>query len=301
LGVTSLKNITLEELAGYIDWTPFFQTWELKGKYPALLSDPKKGEAARKLFEDAQELLQEIIRDDLIEARNVFGIFPANRKGDDILVFEDESRSRIVATLHTLRQQSKKASGKPNRALSDFVAPEGSPDYIGIFAVTAGHGVAEIAFKYEKEHDDYNAIMIKALADRLAEASAEYIHRHIRTIEWGYATDEQLSKEELIAERYAGIRPAPGYPAQPDHTEKKTIWKLLEAEASTGIQLTENLAMMPAASVCGIVFSHPEANYFNVGQLGQDQISDYAERKGYSLSEMETWLEPRLNYTPGKA
>lgn len=300
LGIASIENVTLEELSGYIDWTPFFQTWEMKGKYPALLSDPAKGEAARKLFEDAQELLQRIIKNELVGTKNVFGIFPANRKGDDILVFEDESRSQVVASLHTLRQQARKSSGKPNRALADFIAAEGTPDYIGLFAVTAGHGVAELASKYEEEHDDFNAIMVKALADRLAEAHAEYLHQHLRTSSWGYTLNERLSNEELIAERYTGIRPAPGYPAQPDHTEKKTIWKLLGVEASTGIQLTESLAMMPAASVCGMVFSHPESDYFNVGQLGQDQIRDYAERKGYSLHEMELWLEPRLNYTPSE-
>lgn len=298
LGIASVESITLEELSGYIDWTPFFQTWEMRGKYPALLSDPARGEAARKLWEDAQEILQMIIKDDLLETKNVFGIFPANRSGDDILVYQDESRSRVIATLHTLRQQAQKAPGKPNRALADFLAPSDTPDYIGLFAVTAGHGVDELVSDFEKAHDDYNAIMVKALADRLAEALAEYVHWYMRTRSWGFASGEELSTDELIAERYAGIRPAPGYPAQPDHTEKRTLWDMLDAEAATGIKLTESLAMMPASSVCAMVFSHPDAAYFNVGQLGADQIRDYADRKGYSLSEMEEWLAPRLNYEP---
>lgn len=299
-GVRSVDGVSLDDLVEYIDWTPFFQTWEMKGKYPAVLQDAKKGETARKLFADAKELLNSIIEAGSIHARGVFGLFSANRRGDDIDIFADDERDHVIETLHMLRQQSKKSAGKPNRALSDFIAPYGSPDYIGMFAVTAGHGVDDLVTSFEAEHDDFSAIMVKALADRLAEAFAEYVHQQLRTTYWRYAANETLSQEELIRERYAGIRPAPGYPAQPDHTEKETIWRLLDVEANTGIKLTENLAMVPAASVCGIVFSHPEAAYFNVGQLAQDQIQDYARRKKRSPDEMERWLGSRLNYDPSR-
>jgi len=297
-GVHRVEDVSLDELVEYIDWTPFFQTWQVKGKYPAVLQDAVKGETARKLFEDARDLLSVIIQEGSLKTSGVFGLFPANSRGDDIDVFVDDARDQVVETLHTLRQQSKKSTGKPNRALSDYVAPYGSPDYIGMFAVTAGHGVDDLAESFEAEHDDFSSIMVKALADRLVEAFAEFLHQQLRTKYWGYAADEMLSTEELIVERYAGIRPAPGYPAQPDHTEKETIWRLLDAEANTGIQLTENLAMLPASSICGIVFSHPDAAYFNVGQLARDQILDYARRKGQPLEEVERWLASRLNYDP---
>ncbi|GIV58186.1 MAG: methionine synthase [Rhodothermaceae bacterium] len=300
LGVTVLRNFPLEKLRRYIDWTPFFQAWELRGKYPAIFDDPEKGPVARKLFEDANALLDELIAGGLLTAHGVFGLFPASAVGDDIEVYTGEDRTEVAAVLHTLRQQAAKTPGRPNRALADYVAPKASgvPDYVGAFAVTAGHGVDALVARYEAEHDDYRAILVKALADRLAEAFAEHLHERVRKVYWGYAPDEAFTNEDLIAERYRGIRPAPGYPAQPDHTEKRILWDLLDAEANTGITLTESLAMMPAASVCGLYLAHPEAAYFNVGQLGRDQIEDYARRKGMPVAEVERWLAPRLNYTP---
>ncbi|CAM3357667.1 methionine synthase [Rhodothermus bifroesti] len=300
LGLTIMRNFPLAEIRRYIDWTPFFQAWELRGKYPRILDDPEKGAEARRLFADANRLLDEIIEQGWLEAHGVVGLFPANSQGDDVLVFTDEARSEVQAVLHFLRQQTPKRSGQPNRALADYVAPveSGRQDYIGAFAVTAGHGLEELVDRFERAHDDYQAILAKALADRLAEAFAELLHERVRRELWGYAPDERLTNEALIAERYRGIRPAPGYPACPDHTEKWTLWALLDAERHTGIRLTEHLAMHPAASVCGYYLAHPEASYFNVGHLGMDQIEDYARRKGMSVEEVERWLAPQLAYDP---
>jgi len=242
--------------------------------------------------------LKQIIADKLLSANAVWGIFPANSENDDILIYEDENRNKIIATFHTIRQQGKKANTIPNIALSDFVAPKqsGKNDYIGLFAVTTGIGVAELVKKYEDAHDDYNAILVKAIADRLAEAFAEYLHKKIRTEDWGYSKNENLSNEEIIKEKYIGIRPAPGYPAQPDHTEKITLFDLLSATDKTKIELTESLAMFPAASVCGLYFANPKSKYFTIGKIGKDQVEDYAKRKKVSVSEIEKWLGSNLNY-----
>ena len=301
-GVTVLNDMSLDVLRNYIDWTPFFQTWELKGKYPDILNEAKFGGEAVKLFEDANLLLDKIISGKLLRANGVVGLFPANSFGDDIEIYTDDERNGVKRVIHTLRSQTKKSDGLPNLALSDFVAPKeiGAKDYIGAFAVTAGLGIEELIKKYEKEHDDYNSIMVKALADRLAEAFAEYLHEKVRKEYWGFASSEKLSNEELIKEKYTGIRPAPGYPAQPDHTEKKIIFDLLNAEKNTSIVLTESMAMYPAASVSGLYFSHPEAKYFNVGKIGKDQVLDYHKRKGMSLEEIEKWLRPILNYDEGE-
>jgi len=298
MGLTVLRDVPLADLRPYIDWTPFFQAWEMKGKYPRIFDDPDKGPEARRLFDDANALLDLVLRDELLTAHGVCGLFPANRVGDDIEVYANAEHTKVRAVLHTLRQQAQKTKGHPNRALADFIAPRGTPDFIGAFAVTAGIGIEEVVASFEREHDDYNAIMIKALADRLAEAFAEMLHEKVRKELWGYAPDERLSPGEIIAEKYRGIRPAPGYPAQPDHTEKRALWDLLDAEQHTGITLTEHLAMHPAASVCGIYFAHPEADYFNVGLIGKDQVADYARRKGMSVEAVERWLGSRLNYAP---
>jgi 5-methyltetrahydrofolate--homocysteine methyltransferase len=301
-GMHILDDITVSQLRDYIDWTPFFQAWELRGKYPAILEDPKLGKEAKKLLDDASDMLDRLASDSSQQPRGVCGLFPANSDGDDILVFGDESRDSPIATLRTLRQQTRKTPGKPNRALSDFIAPVGGgrEDYIGMFAVTAGHGTAGLVAEFEEAHDDYSAILVRALADRLVEAFAEWLHERVRRTLWGYAHEEALSSTDLILERYRGIRPAPGYPAQPDHTEKETIWGLLDAEAKTGIRLTESLAMDPAASVCGLYFAHPDADYFNVGKVLGDQVADYAGRKRRTMEEMERWLAPRLGYDPQK-
>ena len=298
LGIETLNNFPLLDLRKYIDWTPFFLTWELKGKYPAIFKDKKYGTEAKKLFEDANKLLDEIIGKKLLKANGVVGVFPANSVNDDIEVYSDESRSGVRRVLHTLRQQMLKSASQPNLALADFIAPKDRnvEDYIGMFAVTAGICIEEIVEKYEKQHDDYNSILVKALADRLAEAFAEYLHEEVRKKIWGYSMNEDLSKEELIKEKYVGIRPAPGYPAQPDHTEKRVIFSLLDVEKNTCIKLTESLAMYPASSVCGLYFSNPEAKYFNVGKIGKDQVLDYHRRKGMSIEETEKWLSPILNY-----
>jgi 5-methyltetrahydrofolate--homocysteine methyltransferase len=302
-GVRVLDDVPVSVLRRYIDWTPFFQAWELRGHYPTLLDDPERGEEARLLLADAEELLDRIERDGVLRPRGVLGVFGAASDGDDILVFDGDGRERPRAVLHTLRQQTRKSAGRPNRALADFVAPadSGVEDWIGAFAVTAGHGLDDLVREFEEEHDDYGAIMAKALADRLAEAFAEYLHELVRREAWGYAQDETLANDDLIAERYRGIRPAPGYPAQPDHTEKRVIWDLLGVSDAAGIELTESLAMWPASSVCGLYFAHPDAAYFNVGVLGRDQVADYAGRKGMPLDEMERWLSPRLAYDPAAA
>jgi 5-methyltetrahydrofolate--homocysteine methyltransferase len=301
LGVTPINDLSIKTLRSYIDWTPFFQAWELTGKYPAILEHPQLGEQARQLFDDAQALLDRLERTREIQARGVIGIFPANTEHpDDICIYTDEERNDILAVLHTLRQQGEKGIGVPNIALSDFIAPRasGRADYLGAFAVTAGIGVEELARQFEADHDDYNSILVKAIADRLAEAAAEYAHQLVRQKLWAYASDEQWTNAELIAEQYRGIRPAPGYPACPDHTEKWTLFSLLNAEAHTGISLTEHLAMFPTASVCGWYFAHPEARYFTTGQIASDQILDYAQRKGMDVAVVEKWLGPNLNYQP---
>ena len=303
LGVTVLKGLSLETLKKYIDWTPLFQTWELKGKYPDILNNKKIGKEAKKLFDDANKLLNEIIKNKLLTANGVFGIFSANTVAhDDIEIYADDTGRGVKRVLHTIRSQTIKSDGLPNLALADFIAPKesGRKDYIGAFAVTAGIGIERLIKKFEKDHDDYNSIMAKALADRLAEAFAEYLHELIRRKYWGYSRTEQLSNEELIGESYRGIRPAPGYPSQPDHTEKEIIFDLLEVEKTTGIKLTENYAMYPAASVSGLYFAHPESKYFTVGKIGKDQVMDYHKRKGISLAEAEKWLSSILNYEPGE-
>ena len=294
-GVKVMDGISLETLRDYIDWTPFFRSWDLAASYPRILSDEIVGEAARELFDDAQVMLKQIIEEDWIEARAVIGFWPANALGDDIEVYSDAARSSSLATLHTLRQQVTHSDDRPNWALSDFIAPvdSGVKDFIGAFAVTTGTGIEDIAARFEADNDDYRAIMVKALADRFAEACAEYVHELVRVEHWGYS-DELLSNDELIKERYQGIRPAPGYPACPDHTEKQTIFDLLDAPTAIGLELTESFAMTPAAAVSGLYFAHPESRYFGVRQVGQDQLVDYAERKGIPVDEAARWLAPVL-------
>lgn len=298
LGNQSFKDYSIDEIRQYIDWTPFFNTWMLKGKYPAIFDNEVVGEEARKLFDDAQVVLDEIIDEDLLYANAVVGLYPANSKGDDVEIYTDESRSEVLTTFHMLRQQGKKGSGLPNLSLADFVAPKdsGKQDYMGAFAVTAGIGIEPLIEKYEKDHDDYNSIMIKAVADRLAEAFAELMHEKVRKELWGYAKNESLDSEGLIKEGYQGIRPAPGYPACPDHTEKEILFNLLDAEKHTGISLTESFAMYPASSVSGFYFMHEESKYFGLGKIEKDQVVDYAERKGFSLEKAEKWLAPNLSY-----
>jgi 5-methyltetrahydrofolate--homocysteine methyltransferase len=298
-GTRSFVAYDLAELARHIDWTPFFATWELVGRFPDILEDEIVGEAARPLYADAQEMLAKIIAEKALEARGVVGFWPANADGDDIVVYADESRTAEIGRLHTLRQQMVKSGEGANLALSDFVAPVGTqPDWIGGFAVTAGHGEMALARRYKDAGDDYNAILATALADRLAEAFAEALHRRVRTELWAYAPDEAFDLDLLIGEKYRGIRPAPGYPAQPDHTEKATLFRLLDAEAATGMELTESYAMNPPASVSGLYFAHPDAHYFGVGRVEEDQVADYARRKGWDLKTAERWLAPILNYDP---
>ena len=299
LGTKVFDSFPLDELAGYIDWSPFFHAWELRGRFPKIFDDPVVGVESKKLYEDAQVLLQKILKEKRIRARGVMAFFPANSEGDDILLYEDDSRKKVRARLHGLRQQMARSDGEPNRCLTDFVAPvsSGKKDYLGAFAVTTGHGVEKWAKELEKENDDYQAIMLKALADRCAEAFAEKMHELARQA-WGFGKKEGLTKEDLIEEKYRGIRPAAGYPACPDHTEKRGLMVLLDAEKSTGIELTESCAMNPASSVSGLYFGHPEARYFAVGPLGKDQVEDYARRKGVALAEMEKWLRPNLAYEP---
>ena len=300
LGTRSLDDIKITDLFDLIDWTPFFAAWELVGKYPAILEDAKVGEAARNLFADAQAMLQRAAEENWFRAAAVFGLFPANGAGDDILIFADETRREPRAVLHTLRQQLARREGRANVALADFVAPRdsGLPDYIGAFAVTAGIGEEAVVERFKRANDDYSAIMAKALADRLAEALAEHLHRRVRREFWAYASDEVLSSAELIGEKYRGIRPAPGYPAQPDHSEKATLFELLDGERRIGVTLTESFAMWPGASVCGLYFSHPESYYFGVGRIERDQVEDYAARKGWTIEQAEKWLAPIRNYDP---
>ena len=301
LGLKVFEDYSLNDIAKYIDWTPFFKTWELAGSYPKILKDPTVGEHARQLFDDAQTMLKQIIDEDWLQARGVIGLFPANQvNDDDIELYTDASRGTVLTTLHHLRQQNRKPPGRPNQCLADFVAPRSSGlnDYLGAFAVTAGLGIEEHLRRFEAEHDDYRAIMLKSLADRLAEAFAELMHERVRKEFWGYAADERLDNDDLIAEAYRGIRPAPGYPACPDHTEKALLWGLIDPLNNAGIQLTESFAMWPAAAVSGWYFSHPEARYFGVGKINRDQVEDYARRKGMSVESAERWLAPALGYEP---
>jgi len=303
LGLREFEHYDPAELVPYIDWTPFFQTWELVGRYPLILNDPQVGEAARSLFADAQAMLEKIVREGWLRPRAVIGFWPAHSEADDIVLFEDETRSVPLAILHTIRQQMSRESNKPNLALADFVAPHGSgvADYLGGFVVTTGHGEEDHIRRFEAEKDDYSAILLRALADRLAEAFAERLHERVRREFWAYAPEENLSCEELISESYRGIRPAPGYPAQPDHTEKGTLFRLLDAERRAGVRLTESFAMWPGSSVSGVYFSHPESRYFGTGRIERDQIEDYAWRKGWTVNEAERWLAPILDYDPKAA
>jgi 5-methyltetrahydrofolate--homocysteine methyltransferase len=302
IGVRSFRDYNLAELVDYIDWTPFFQTWELTGRFPAILDDPKVGEVARSLYDDARKMLDLIVSENWFKAQATIGFWPANAEGDDIVVFADEGRKTKIAAFHTLRQQLEKREGRFNAALSDFIAPASSevPDYIGAFVVTAGIGEDVVADRFKNANDDYSSILCKALADRLAEAFAERLHARVRREFWGYAPDEALSPEDLILEKYQGIRPAPGYPAQPDHTEKATLFTLLDAENTAGVKLTENFAMWPGSSVSGLYFSHPQSFYFGVGKIERDQVEDYAARKRWSVAEAERWLAPVLNYIPAQ-
>jgi 5-methyltetrahydrofolate--homocysteine methyltransferase len=297
-GVTVMRDYPLAELVGYIDWSPFFQAWELSGPYPKILQDPVVGEAARKLFGEAQEMLGRIVREGWVVANGVFGLYPAARaNGDDVEIYRDETRAERLMTWHNLRQQNHKPTGRANLCLADFVAPKeaGVPDWIGAFAVCAA-GIDERVAAFEAANDDYNAIMLKVLADRLAEAFAERLHERVRREFWGYAPEERLAAPDLIAEAYRGIRPAPGYPACPDHTPKGPLFRLLDAERNAGMRLTESFAMWPPASVSGFYLSHPESTYFAVGKVGRDQIEDYARRSGMPVSEVEKWLAPYLAY-----
>ena len=292
-------GISLEEVVPFIDWTPFFHTWELRGVYPKILQHEKHGEEATKLFADAHKLLAEFVAKKSLQLRAVYGLFPANSTGDDVEIYTNGSRQHLRTKFHFLRQQIEKGDGTPNWCLADFVAPKHSTsnDHIGAFAVTSGHGLKEIVEKFKAEHDDYNAIMAEAIADRLAEAFAEYLHKRVRD-EWGFGRLEKLTTADLIEEKYRGIRPAAGYPACPDHTEKGILWDLLDVEQHTGIQLTESFAMWPGSSVSGLYFAHPDSKYFAVGKLGKDQVEDLSKRKSKSVSEMERWLGPWLNYNP---
>ncbi|MCW2831193.1 MAG: methionine synthase, partial [Aeromicrobium sp.] len=297
--VKTFTDYPLDELRAYIDWQPFFSAWEMKGRYPDILNNPATGEAARKLYDDAQVMLDQLIDEKWIRANGVFGLFPASQlHGDDIEVYTDESRTSVLTTLHQLRQQGEGREGSARKSLADFVAPKdsGLRDYVGAFAVTAGGGITDRIMQFKKELDDYSAILLESLADRLAEAFAERLHERVRKEFWAYVPNEALSNEELIKEKYDGIRPAPGYPACPEHTEKQTIWSLLDVEANTGIELTESMAMWPGASVSGLYFSHPDSQYFVLGRIGRDQVEDYAKRKGWTVDEAEKWLSPNLGY-----
>ena len=299
-GTKVFQDFDLADLAAHIDWTPFFQTWEMKGRYPTILEDERQGEAARSLFADAKAMLKQIVDEKWFVPKAVVGFWPANAVGDDIRIFTDETRAEERATFFTLRQQLSKRGDRANLALADFVAPQGSgrPDYVGGFCVTAGIEEEAISNRFAKANDDYASIMVKALADRFAEAFAERMHAMVRRELWGYAPDETYAPDELIAEPYAGIRPAPGYPAQPDHTEKRTLFELLKAEQEIGVTLTESLAMWPGSSVSGLYIGHPDSHYFGVAKVERDQVEDYAARKSMSVEEVERWLAPVLNYVP---
>ncbi len=301
-GARVLKKASPEDLVPFIDWSPFFHAWELRGRYPAILEDEVIGPKARELYDDARKLLQRIVDERLLTLAGVYGFFPANTVGDDIELYADEARSRVLTTFHMLRQQVQKPDGQFNHSLADFIAPKetGLRDFLGAFAVTSGHGTEELCRHFERDHDDYNSIMTKALADRLAEAFAEYLHRQARR-DWGFGLEEDLTSDDMIRERYRGIRPAAGYPACPDHTEKRILWQLLDVERNTGIKLTESCAMWPASSVSGLYFAHPKSKYFAVGKIGPDQVADYHRRKGMETAEVERWLAPILNYDPESA
>jgi 5-methyltetrahydrofolate--homocysteine methyltransferase len=298
-GVRVLDDFPLATLKEYIDWTPFFHAWELKGVYPRIFDDEKQGPQAKQVFAEGNALLDKIIEHKLLTARGVYGLFHANAVCDDVEIYKDDARGLPMEKLHFLRQQSNREGGEPCRSLADFIAPKSSglKDSIGAFAVTTGIGLKEVTDRFRAEHDDYNAIMAEALADRLAEAFAECLHKRVRD-EWGYGREEKLEPSELIQEKYRGIRPAPGYPACPDHTEKGTIWRLLDVEAKTGMKLTESYAMWPGSSVSGLYFAHPESRYFSLGKIDGEQAADYADRKGMTLAETERWLAPNLNYDP---
>jgi len=298
-GVRVLDNFSLATLREYIDWTPFFHTWGLKGVYPRILEDERQGEQARQIFSEANTLLDRIVNEKLLTARGVYGFFPAAAVGDDVDLYTDETRATVLQRFHFLRQQVNREGSEPCRSLSDFIAPQGTGlnDHIGAFAVTTGIGLKELCNKFRAENDDYNAIMAEALADRLAEAFAECLHKLVRD-EWGYGLAEGLTPAELIQEKYRGIRPAAGYPACPDHTEKGTLWKLLDVESNTSIFLTESFAMGPGSSVSGLYFAHPESRYFSLGKIDRDQVADYSQRKAWSVEEVERWLGPNLNYDP---
>ena len=296
-GLTVFDDVPLDEVVPFIDWTPFFMSWDMKGTYPKILDDAKRGEAARSLWADGQKMLEQLVAEKWLTLKGVAALWPANADGDDIIVWQDETRSAEAARFHTIRQQMKKDNGQPNFALSDYIAPGGQgADWLGGFCVTAGHGEVEKAEEFLKAHDDYSSIMVKALADRFAEGMAEWLHARVRRELWGYASDETFSNEDLIREEYAGIRPAPGYPAQPDHTEKGVLFDLLDAPANVGVELTSSYAMNPPASVSGLYFSHPDSAYWAVGRIEKDQVEDYASRKGWDLRTAERWLGPVLNY-----
>ncbi len=297
LGITEFKDVSIKTLRDYIDWTPFFMTWSLAGKYPRILQDEVVGEEAKKLFHDANAMLEQLEKEGTLQPLGVIGLFPANRVGDDIEIYTDESRSEVLVTSCQLRQQTEKTDF-PNYCLSDYIAPKGTPDYFGAFAVTGGLEEDDLADAFDAKQDDYNKIMIKAVADRLAEAFAEYLHEQVRKVHWGFAADEALSNEELIRENYQGIRPAPGYPACPEHTEKQKIWQLLDVESRIGMKLTSSYAMWPGAAVSGWYFSHPDSKYFAVASIQRDQVEDYAARQAMSLEEAERWLGPNLGYEP---
>ena len=305
IGTKIFDDYDLAELTQTFDWTPFFQTWEMKGRYPDIMNDPTKGPHARELYENAQGMLQQIIGEKWFTPRGVVGFWPANRVGeDDIAIYADEKRAEPIAVFRMLRQQASKSAGRPNLCLADFVAPRedegGAPDWIGGFAVTAGGEIHEIADRFKAEGDDYNSILVQSLGDRFAESFAERLHQRVRKEYWGYAEDETLDNVALISEKYQGVRPAPGYPACPDHRQKRTLFELLDAEAATGMKLTESCAMWPAAAVSGLYFSHPDSSYFGVGRIGKDQVEDLAKREGSSVKEVETWLAPNLAYEPGR-
>jgi 5-methyltetrahydrofolate--homocysteine methyltransferase len=302
LGTRAFPNFNLASIVPYIDWTPLFQAWELAGRYPQILTDNKVGAEAKKLFDDAQALLKRIVAEKWVTASGIVGFWPANSVGDDIEVYTDDTRTKKLATLHTLRQQIARdpTRHRPLMALADFIAPKetGVADYIGGFAVTSALGEEEAIARHVEKTDDYNRIMTKALCDRLAEGFAEAMHEKVRKELWGYAKNEKFSNEDLIQEKYQGIRPAPGYPAQPDHTEKATLWKLMDVQKTAGIVLTESFAMWPGAAVSGLYFAHPDSHYFGVAKIERDQVEDYARRKGFTIAETERWLAPILNYDP---
>jgi 5-methyltetrahydrofolate--homocysteine methyltransferase len=300
-GLTVIDDMPVKTLREYIDWGPFFDTWQMRGRFPDILDHPEMGPTARELYDNAQKMLDRIETEGWFTPRGVIGLWPANADGDDILVWTDEDRHEIAARMPQLRQQGKKSGNKPHMCLADFIAPKGTPDWVGGFAVTTGPEVHDIADRYKADGQDYDSIMVQSLGDRIAEAFAEALHARVRRSLWGYAADERLENNDLIAEKYRGIRPAPGYPACPDHTEKPKIFDLLQATEHTGLKLTESCAMWPAAAVSGLYFAHPDAQYFGIGRLGPDQVTDYARRKDMDLADMEKWLAPSLGYTPHRA